>query len=70
LLARSALSLFVSDLYVPAFFPAGQPIPGPFGDWSQGLRKGLAAIEWDIEWIAGGHGGVDPMEDFHSHFGG
>lgn len=60
--------LFVSDLYMPAVFPVGQPMPGPFGDWSQGLREGLATLEWEVDWIAGGHGGVDSIADFHSHF--
>ena len=62
--------LFVSDIYFPAFIPVGQPIPEPFSEWSQGLREKLATLEWEVEWIAGGHGGVDSIADFHSHFGG
>ncbi len=62
--------LFVSDVYMPAVFPAGQPLPEPFRDWSEGLRQALATIEWEVEWIAGGHGGVEPIADFHSHFDG
>ena len=62
--------LFVSDVYMPAVFPAGQPIPEPFRDWAEGLRQALATIEWEVDWIAGGHGGVESVADFHSHFGG
>ncbi|MCZ6668352.1 MAG: hypothetical protein O6932_06780, partial [Gammaproteobacteria bacterium] len=62
--------LFVSDIYLPAVFPVGQPIPAPFGVWSQGLRERLPAFDWEVETIAGGHGGVDSIADFHSHFGG
>jgi glyoxylase-like metal-dependent hydrolase (beta-lactamase superfamily II) len=61
--------LFVSDVYFPAAFPAGQPLPEPFSVWSQGLREQLPTFEWEVEWIVGGHGGVDSIADFHSHFG-
>ena len=60
--------LFVSDIHQPALFPVGQPLPEPFHDWSEGLRQALASIQWEVEWIAGGHGGVDSIGDFHSHF--
>jgi glyoxylase-like metal-dependent hydrolase (beta-lactamase superfamily II) len=60
--------LFVSDIYFPGFFPPHQPLPAPFGDWTQGLRDGLAALDWKIERIAGGHGGVVPFTDLDSHF--
>ncbi len=60
--------LFVSDIYMPAVFPVGQPLPEPFGEWSQGLRETLPTFDWDVEWIAGGHGGIDSIADFHSHF--
>ncbi len=60
--------LFVSDIYFPAGFPPGQPLPGPFGVWSQELREQLPAFGWDIGWIAGGHGGIEPIADFHSRF--
>ena len=59
--------LFVSDVYIPAF-PPGQPLPEPFSAWSQGLRDQLPAFGWEIEWIAGGHGRVESIADFHSHF--
>ncbi len=59
--------LFVSDVYIPAF-PPGQPLPEPFSAWSQGLREQLPAFGWEIEWIAGGHGRVESIADFHSHF--
>jgi len=61
--------LFESDIYIaPGLFPLHQPLPAPFGDWAQGLRDGLATLEWKIDWIAGGHGGVAPFTDLHSHF--
>ena len=60
--------LFVSDIYLPGFFPPNQPLPAPFGDWTQGLRDGLAALAWEIEWIAAGHGQIAPFTDLHSHF--
>ncbi len=60
--------LFVSDVYFPAAFPAGQPLPEPFSGWSQGLREQLPTFDWEVEWIAGGHGGIDSITDFHSHF--
>ena len=60
--------LFVSDIYFPSAFPAGQPVPDPFGVWSQGLWERLPEFEWQVEWIAGGHGGIEPIADFHSHF--
>ena len=60
--------LFVSDIYMPGVFPPNQPVPVPFGTWTQGLREGLAPLEWRIEWIAGGHGSVAPFTDLHSHF--
>ncbi len=60
--------LFVSDIYQPGVFPIGEPLPDPFGVWSQGLRERLPAFEWQVEWIAGGHVGVDSIADFHSHF--
>ena len=63
-----AQALFVSDIYMPGVFPPHQPVPAPFGDWAQGLREGLAPLEWRIEWIAGGHGSVAPFTDLHSHF--
>ena len=62
--------LFVSDIYFPAAFPTGQPLPDPFGVWSQGLRERLPAFEWQVEWIVAGHGGIDSIADFHSHFDG
>ena len=63
-----AQALFVSDIYMPGAFLPHQPVPAPFGDWAQGLREGLAPLEWRIEWIAGGHGSVAPFTDLHSHF--
>ena len=61
--------IFESDIYVmPGGFPAHQPLPLPFADWARGLRDGLAALDWEIEWIAGGHGGVAPFTDLDSHF--
>ncbi len=60
--------LFVSDVYFPAAFPAGQPLPEPFSGMSQGLREQLPTFDWEVEWIAGGHGGIDSIADFHSHF--
>ena len=61
--------LFESDIYIaPGLFPPQQSLPAPFRDWAQGLRDGLAALEWEIEWIAGGHGGVAPFTDLASHF--
>ncbi len=60
--------LFVSDIYMPGAFPPRQPLPAPFGDWTRGLRDGLAKLEWNIEWLAGGHGGIVPFTDLHSHF--
>ncbi len=60
--------LFVSDIYQPAVFPVGQPLPEPFSDWSQGLRERLPTFGWDVAWIAGGHGGIDSIADFRSHF--
>ena len=62
--------LFVSDIYFPAVFPTGQPLPDPFGVWSQGLRERLPAFEWQVEWIVAGHGGIDSFADFRSHFDG
>ena len=62
--------IFESDIYImPGVFPAHQPLPAPFGDWARGLRDGLATLDWEIEWIAGGHGGVAPFTDLPSHFG-
>ncbi len=62
--------IFESDIYVmPGGFPAHQPLPPPFADWARGLRDGLAALDWEIDWIAGGHGGVAPFTDLLSHFG-
>ncbi len=60
--------LFVSDIYFPSAFPTGQPLPDPFGVWSQGLREKLPALEWQVEWIVAGHGGIDSIADFYSHF--
>ena len=60
--------LFVSDLYMPAVFPPRQPMPAPFGDWTRGLLDGLSKLEWNIEWVAAGHGGIAPFTDLHSHF--
>ncbi len=61
--------IFESDIYVmPGGFPAHQPLPAPFAEWARGLRDGLAALDWEIEWIAGGHGGVAPFTDLLSHF--
>ena len=39
---------------MPAVFPEGQPIPGPFGDWFQGLSEGLAEGDADLRtwWTA------------------
>ena len=48
---------FVSDIYFPAVFPVGQPLPEPFGEWSRGVRESLPTFDWEVEWIAGGHGG-------------
>jgi len=51
--------IFESDIYVmPGGFPTNQPLPAPFADWARGLRDGLAQLDWEIDWIAGGHGGV------------
>ena len=61
--------LFVSDIYQPGVFPIGEPLPEPFSDWSQGLRERLPTFAWEVEWIVGGHGGVDSIADVHSHFG-
>ncbi|MCZ6857361.1 MAG: MBL fold metallo-hydrolase [Gemmatimonadetes bacterium] len=61
--------LFVSDVYFPAAFPAGQPLPEPFNGWGQGLREQLPTFDWEVEWIAGGHGGIDSIADFRSHSG-
>ena len=47
---------------------AHQPLPAPFADWARGLLDGLATLDWEIEWIAGGHGGVAPFTDLLSHF--
>ena len=45
--------LFESDIYVaPGLLPPHQPLPAPFGDWAQGLRDGLAALYWTIDWLA------------------
>ena len=60
--------LFVSDVYFPGAFPLGQPLPDPFGTWSEGLRENLATFEWQVEWIVAGHGGIDSIADFRSHF--
>ena len=60
--------LFVSDIYFPAVFPVGQPLPEPFGEWSRGVRESLPTFDWEVEWIAGGHGGIDSIADFRSHF--
>jgi glyoxylase-like metal-dependent hydrolase (beta-lactamase superfamily II) len=60
--------LFVSDIYFPAAYPPGQPLPDPFGVWSQGLREQLPAFEWDVESIAGGHGGIEAMAGFQARF--
>jgi len=60
--------LFVSDLYMPAVFPPRQPLPVPFRDWTRGLRDGLSKLEWNIEWVAAGHGGIAPFTDLDSHF--
>jgi glyoxylase-like metal-dependent hydrolase (beta-lactamase superfamily II) len=60
--------LFVSDVYMPAVFPVGQPIPEPFSAWSQGLREQLPTFDWEVAWIVGGHGGIGSITDFHSHF--
>ena len=62
--------IFESDIYViPGGFPMGQPLPEPFATWAQSLLDGLAALDWKIEWIAGGHGGVVPFTELLSHFG-
>ncbi len=61
--------IFESDVYVrPGGYPARQPLPEPFATWAQGLLDGLAALDWAIDWIAGGHGGVAPFTDLLSHF--
>lgn len=60
--------LFVSDVYMPAVFPVGQPLPEPFSDWSEGLRERLPTFDWEVAWIAGGHGRIDSIADFRSHF--
>jgi glyoxylase-like metal-dependent hydrolase (beta-lactamase superfamily II) len=59
--------LFVSDVYIPAF-PPGQPLPEPFSVWSQSLREQLPTFDWQVEWIVGGHGGIESIAEFHSHF--
>ena len=62
--------IFESDIYVmPGGFPVGQPLPEPFATWARGLLDGLATLDWKIEWIAGGHGGVVPFTELLSHFG-
>ncbi len=60
--------LFESDVYVAGAFPLHQPLPAPFRDLVRGLLDGLAPLEWQIEWLAGGHGAVVPFTDLHSHF--
>ena len=66
--------LFVSDIYIPGLAPPRQPLPAPFGEWAQGLRDGLETLDWNIEWIAGGHtfgsvaGQVVPFTNLDSHF--
>ena len=61
--------LFESDVYVaPGMLPPHQPLPAPFSDWAQGLLNGLVRLDWRIDWIAGGHGGVVPFTDLHSHY--
>ena len=61
--------LFESDVYVaPGMLPPHQPLPAPFKDWARGLVNGLEGLDWRIDWIAGGHGGVVPFTDLHSHY--
>ena len=61
--------LFESDVYVaPGMLPPHQPLPAPFSDWAQGLLDGLVRLDWRIDWIAGGHGGVVPFTDLYSHY--
>ena len=61
--------IFESDIYVmPGGFPAHQPLPSPFAEWAFELSDGLAKLNWEIEWIAGGHGGIAPFTDLISHF--
>ncbi len=57
-----------SGVYQPAFFPVGQPLPEHFRDWSKGLRQALATIDLEVDSIARGHGGVNSIADFYSHF--
>lgn len=62
-------SVFVSDAYLPAF-PAGQPLPEPFSVWGASFREQLGTFGWDVELIVGGHGVIESIADFHSHFEG
>ena len=41
--------LFVSDVYLPALFPAGQPFPEPSSGWGQGLRERLPTFDWEVK---------------------
>ena len=42
--------------------------PGNRVRYTQGLLNGLVRLDWRIDWIAGGHGGVVPFTDLHSHY--
>ncbi len=53
---------------MPGGFPAHQPLPTPFAEWALELSDGLAKLNWEIEWIVGGHGGIAPFTDLISHF--
>ena len=53
---------------MPGGFPPHRPLPDPFSTWARELRDGLVKLDWDIEWIAGGHGGLAPFDDLASHF--
>ena len=54
--------IFVSDLYNPELF-AGT-LPPLFSYWSKDLLDGLEALDLDIQWLAGAHGGVTTYERF------
>ena len=61
--------IFESDIYVrPGGLPTHQPLPSPFGSWARELRDGLAGVDWEIDWIVGGHGEIAPFADLLSHF--
>ena len=49
--------LFVSDIYSP---------PGPPGAGGQALNDLIVANNLNVDWIAGGHGGVISYADFQA----